>query len=366
MRFRLLITLAAFFACLTFTAQADTIFVRGQAKPVLGDIKSENAKGISVFVKKTTETIPAGDVIDVHYDDLKPATLRIADGAYKVAKDSEKESNESADPAKRRAALATAIAKYGECLKKMDPHKYANRTIRYKIGMLMLRQAQTEKQSTDAALKELQQFKTNYPDSWQINHVMPLIAQIQIDAQDFKGASTTYGEMATMDSLPAEVRSNAKLMIVQVAVRGGDIKEAQKKLAALESEAAGNPKFASRVKMAKAEVLVGLKQNDEAVKLLNEVIKESSDKDTKALAHNTLGESLFKANRYNEARWEFIWVDTVFNQDRVQHAKALYYLAKTFALLNDEARAQECRATLMEAQFSGTEWQARALKETGK
>jgi len=195
---------------------------------------------------------------------------------------------------------------------------------------------------------------------------MPLIAQTQMDAGDFKGAAATFEDMALMESLPAEVKSNAELMTVQVAVRAGDIKGAQKKLDALEKKAAGNPKFASRIKMTKAEVLVGDKKIDEAMKLLHQVVKENNDKDTKALAHNTLGECLFKVNRYNEALWEFIWVDAVFNQDRNQHAKSLYYLWKTFEQLNNAERAQDCRESLLGAPFSGTEWQQRALKETGK
>ncbi len=359
MRYRLLFFVAFTFVVVALTAQADVIFVKGRDK-ITGDVKSENAKGVSVLVKKATETVPGAEVLDVHYDDLKKLEVRI--GPYKEAKKADEDSNDTSS-AKGKAALTTAIAKYKETLKAMDPHKYAQRTIRYRIAVLMLRQAQLDKTSITPAMTELQKFKADYPDSWQINHVMPLIAQTQMDTGDFKGAMATFDEMAIMETLPTDVRLNAKLMIVQVAVRDGKVELAQKKLAALEAEAAGNPKLTSRVKMAKAEVLVGLKKTDEAVKLLTDVIKESSDKETKAFAHNTLGECLFKSQKYSEARWEFLWVDTVFNQDRAQHAKALYFLVKTFQQLNDEPRAQECRTMLEGAAFAGTEWQQRLLKE---
>lgn len=359
MQYRLLFTAAFLFAVVAYSAHADVIFVKGRDK-ITGDVKSENAKGVSVLVKKATETVSGADVLDVHYDDLKNLEVRI--GPYKAAKKADEDSL-LGDPVKSKAALSTAIAKYKETLKAMDPHKYAQRTIRYRIAILMLRQAQVDKTSITPAMTELQKFKSDYPDSWQINHVMPLIAQTQMDTGDFKGAMATFDEMALMDTLPTEVRIGAKLMIVQVAVRDGKVEVAQKKLAALEIEAAGNPKLTSRVKMAKAEVLVGLKKTDEAVKLLTDVIKESTDKDTKAFAHNTLGECLFKAQKYGEARWEFLWVDTVFNHDRNQHARALYFLAKTFQQLNDETRAQECRTMLESTQFAGTEWQQRLLKE---
>jgi tetratricopeptide (TPR) repeat protein len=346
-------------------APADSITVRGREKPVLGEITNEDAASVTIVVKKTPEKIPAADVIDVYYTGITPPTLYLGKGAYKVATDAEKDVD-SADPAKRKTAITTAIAKYTETLKTMAPHKFANRAIRYRVAVLNLKLAQSEKTSTAAGLGELQKFRTDFPNSWQINQAMTLIAQLQMDAGDFKGATATFEEMTLMDVLPADVKSNAKLMTVQVAVRSGDIKGAQKKLAALEAEAANNPKFASRVKMAKAEVLVGLKQTDDAMKLLYQVIKENNEKDTKALAHNTLGECLFKANRFEEARWEFIWVDTIYNQDRTQHAKALYYLWKTFQQLNDETHAQECRELLLGGNFNGTEWQQKAQKETGK
>jgi tetratricopeptide (TPR) repeat protein len=365
---RLVLPVLLMFAILPLFARADNVFVKGREKGVFGDVKSEDASGVTVLVKKTTEKFPAADVLDIHYDDLKPSELRLAGGAYKIAKDADKDSD-NADPAKRKTALSSAIAKYNETLKKIDPkspHPNATRTIRYRIAALMLKQAQDNKTSTANAIAELQKFRAEFPTGWQVVHVMPLIAQAQMDAGDFKGAAGTFEDMAQMDALPADVKSNAELMIVQVAVRANDIPLAQKKLAALEAKAKGNPKFASRVMMTKAEVLVGLKQNDEAIKLLNQVIKENNDKETKGLAHNTLGECLFKATKYNEALWEFIWVDTVFNQDKNQHAKALYYLWKTFEQLNNAERAQECREILLSAPFNGTDWQLRAQKETSK
>jgi tetratricopeptide (TPR) repeat protein len=360
---RLVLPILCVIAFVPLLARGDSVFVRGRDKSVFGDVKTEDATGITILVKKTTEKFPAADVLDIQYDDIKPASLRLTGGAYKIARDAEKDV-ESGDAAKRKTAISTAIAKYRETIKEMKPpHDNAIRTIRYRIAVLTLRQAQEVKAPLTDALGEMQRFRTDYANSWQISHVMPLIAQTQMDAGDFKAAAATFEEMAEMAALPADVKTNAELMVVQVAVRANDIPTAQKKLAALEKKAAGNPKFASRVKMAKAEVMVGLKQTDEAMKLLHQVVKENNDKDIKALAHNTLGECLFKATRYNEALWEFIWVDTVFNQDKNQHAKALYYLWKTFEQLNNAERAQECREMLLSAQFNGTDWHTRAQKE---
>jgi hypothetical protein len=161
------------------------------------------------------------------------------------------------------------------------------------------------------------------------------------------------------------VRRNAELMVVQVSVKAGDFKSAQKKLDDLEKKAAGNQAFLARVKMTRAEVLVGEKKTDQAVPILQQLLKDTKDTQVKAQAHNALGECLFKADRYSEAVWEFLYVDTVYSQDKHERAKALYYLWKTFERLNNEERSKECRQMLVsDPQFTGTEFQTRALKES--
>jgi hypothetical protein len=92
--------------------------------------------------------------------------------------------------------------------------------IEFKVATLMLRQALTEGLPTDKALARLQLYKTTFPSSWQITHVMPLIAQIQMDAKDYKGAEATFQEMADMEFLPADVRVNAELDAVPVPTNG--------------------------------------------------------------------------------------------------------------------------------------------------
>ena len=368
MKCRLLFGMLFSIAVLSLSARADTLFVKGRDKPVIGDIKTEDAKGIvintTVDKKKVDELHPASEVLDVQYADVKPVDLNLSGGAYKVAKDAEKEANETTDPAKRKAALGIAIKNYSETITKMLPHKNAKRTLEYKVAVLMLRQATIEQLATDKALAKLQAFKTAHPSCWHLVHVMPTIAEIQLNDKDYKGAEATFQEMAEMEALPADIRLTAELDIVQVNLRAGNPDKAQKKLDELTKRADKNPALLSRVNMARAEVLMSQEKTDEAVGLLKQIVKDASDKTIKAMAHNMLGESYFRANRYNDAVWEFLWVDAVFNQDRNQHARALYYLWKTFEQLNNAERAQECREMLLnDRQFTGAEYQRKAASE---
>jgi tetratricopeptide (TPR) repeat protein len=363
-----------FIAGIAATLRADVITVRGKENPVNGTIKSEDAKGVVVDTvegkKKVTLTIPAGDVVDIVTDKNVFGTLGLTTGPYIAGQTAEKDAEVVSDPAKRKAAINLAIQKYDEVLKKFAPtkevEKLAVRNLRYRIAMLSVKQV-ADPGTSALAVKRLQDFSKDYPDSWQIHAVMPAIAQLQLDNKDFDDAAKTFQTMADMVVLPIDVRREADLKVVEVTVKAGKIQEANKKLDALEAKAGKNPVVAARIKLARAEIFVGLKppQPENALPLLQQVVKENNDKQIKALAHNALGEIHFEAKRYNEALWEFLWVDAVFNQDKSQHAKALYFLGKTFEQLNKSERAQECRDTLLnDRQFTGTEFQKRLIAET--
>ena len=353
------------------SVRADAVFVKGAEKPKFGLVKNEDGKGVTLSTtakgKKLDENIPAEDILDIHYDDVTPAELRLAGGSYREAKDFDKVANDSSDATKRRIATNNAIAKYNETLKKMAAHKYAIRMIEYRIVYLTLRQAAAEGASPTKALAGLQSYKKRFPTSWQMNHVMPKIAEIQVADKDFKGAEETFREIADLESLPVEVRRDAELQVILVNLKAGKTDLASKKLDELENKAKANPLFLSRVKMTRAEILVGQKKMDDAIPLLRAVVKDNQDRTVKAMAHNTLGECLFNAGRYSEALWEFLWVDAVFNEDKHQRAKALYFLWKTFEQTNNAERAQECRELLVSgAQFVGTQHQALAIAAAGK
>jgi len=368
MTHRVLFSTSIVVIALGLTARADTVIVKNREKPLEGSVISEDAKKIvfsfTTGKKKPDEIIPSADIVDIIYSDFFPLDVR--NDAYKAAIAADK-LTDSEDSAKRTKAVDDAIAKFTESLQKVQKDTVLKRNVarhlEYKLAVLLLKKG-SDLATVDRAVVRMQDFVKYHRDSWQINLVMPRLAQIQMDNKDWKEAARTFQEMSEMEVFTPEVRREAKLMLVTVAVRTKDIPLATKRLDVLEKEAGGNPAYTSRVKMARAEVFIGLKQFDDAIPLLREIIKTSADKQTMALAHNALGETLFNDKKYAEARWEFLWVETIYNQDKGQHAKALYYLWKTFDQLNDADRANQCRDLLVnDRQFAGTEYQQKAITQ---
>jgi TolA-binding protein len=368
MNYRNLSCIALLLVLVPSSAWADEVRVKGREKTVKGDIKSESAK--EVVIGK--ETIPAADVLDILYETFQPLSLRLPGGAYHVARDKEKVIKDSGDAAARKAAMIAAIAKYNECLKndefrRLAKSPYPARAFEYRIAMLTLLLASADQLPTDKALAKLVDFKAKYPNSWQIHQIMPLVANMQLAAEDWKGAEQTFHEMSEMEVLPVQDRRDAELKVIEIIFRSGKPEQASSKLATLETKANAtrDPIFISRVRMYKAELLVSQKKYKEAEELLRGAIKDSTDKVAKAIAHNALGECLYHQTKYGEALWEFLWVDTVYNQDKGQRARALYYLWQTFEQLNNAERAQECRQILLDdPQYVGTEYQRRAQSQT--
>lgn len=336
----------------------DEIFIRGKEKSVKGVIAKESAQGVSF---KDGTTYKAETIDEIVYE-VNPLSIRLA--SYMPAVRAERDSLDPAKAKDHKAKLDEAVKKYAEAAAAKIAEPAAKRHAEYKAAVMLARQLAEEGKSAEPALAALKTFKTKHPDSWQIAAALQLLGRLQLDGKDFDGAKTTYGELAQAN-VAEDLKQEARLQAIHVDIRAGKSALAQAALTgALQSFPKGS-KHAVKARVLQAELQLVAKKYDEATKLLRQVTKDTNDKELKALAYNALGVCLYEQEDYKGARWEFLWVDVVYNQDKDEHAKALYYLWKVFEKLGDAEKAQECREQLLnERAFAGTEWRARAHKET--
>jgi tetratricopeptide (TPR) repeat protein len=349
--------------------RADDIYVRGQEKPKKGTITAESAKEIKVGTK---ELIPAQEIVDIVYDMAKEEILKSK--PYRDAVKAEKESLDPVKEAKRKDNLGEALKHYQEALTKLAgaTHK---RHVEYKIAMLKVRQALEDGAPAKDAITALASFTRKHKDGWQIASAYDALGRMQMGEGDYAGAEETYAKMAELATLPEETRMDARMLAVQAKVQAGKYGEARTELAELQRNLAKDSRFFARAKVAEAECLVAestklgkedpkrAKLFDQAVEQVRGVIKDSNDSYVKAVGHNTLGYCYDQQGKAKDALWEFLWVDVVYNQDRVQHAKALFHLWDLFTKEGDAPRAQECRESLLAPEFAGLEYQKRVQKE---
>jgi predicted Zn-dependent protease len=184
---------------------------------------------------------------------------------------------------------------------------------------------------------------------------------MQIAEKKYAEAEQTYGELKSAQ-VSDDTKNEAEFLQAEVNIQAG---KADKAMTILRGLATRLPKdrIGMRARVAEAECLAAAGKTADANKLLHDMLKDSTDKGLKAMAYNTLGKNHFKQGQFKEALWEFLWVDVVYNQDKNEHAKALYYLSQVFDKLGDRDRAQECREALNDRQFAGLEFQRLAQSE---
>lgn len=342
---RFLFSLLVLGVCWSSVSADEKVFVKG--KEIKMVIKKESGTGVSGPGKD----IPAEEILDIEYE-INPIGLRFN---YRKARDFEKDSLEKESG--RKLNLAEAIKTYEDTLAKIMGQPDARRNIEFRIAVLRYRQATEFGQFVEFANQKLEEYKTKHPDSWQITQALRLLANLQLSQKKYAQAEKTYLELSKAP-VAEDTRQEAEFQAAQVSVQAGNYDQALKSLRALATKLPKDNRFGMRARVGEAECLAVANKTEEANKLLRGILKDSSDKTLKAMAYNTLGKNLFKAGQFKEARWEFLWVDVVYNQDKTEHAKALYYLSQVFEKLGEADRSQECRELLLsDRSFAGTEFQ---------
>ena len=353
--------------------QADDIILKGKEKekPLKGKVAKEGPKEIALAGAK--DTIPSETIAEIVYELTSPgAALEYGAGvkAEQASLDPVKEKDRSANlkEAIKRCEAALGVGAFTD--------KNQRRHLEYKVLMLRVRQVQEDGVTDDKLIAKLADFAKKNAASWQIINVYQTLGRLQTDAGQFDGAEDSYSRLAKVTGLSDEARQEATLLAIQAKIQGGKFDEAHADIDELKKDLPKGNRFLARAQVAEAECLVAeskkLAKDDakraklfgQAVELVRGVIKESNDKYVKAVGHNTLGYVYVEQGQLEEGKWEFLWVDVVYNQDRIQHAKALYHLWDIFTKLADAPKAQDCREALLSPQFAGLEYQRLVQKET--
>jgi len=341
----------------------DVVYTRtNKDKGIKGKVEGESTRGVKVSGAK--ELIPAEEIFDIAYE-VQPLDVLLS--AYRPAVEADHKGTKTAKEGARKGFIEQALKKYQEALAGMKAGQtYPQRNIEFRTAYLRALLAQEDAKDTvsrEIAIVKLREFKTKYPDSWQLGKVLKTLAELQAEAKDYAEAEQTYRELAEANVADA-LKEKAELLAATLAVRAGKSGAAEKNLQGLIAKLPKGSRQSQRAQVALGEVLMAGKKLDAAKGVLQQVISETKDRDLKAAAYNTLGTGSYVAEQYQDARWDFLWVDVVYNQNKAEHAKALYYLWKIFEHLNENERARECLETLRDRRFAGTEFQRKAESES--
>ncbi len=302
--------------------------------------------------------IPATDIRDVVYN-LAP----VLKNDYRIAVNRESGAEKDARASQRKQHLAEALTKYQGLLSK-ETSAAAKRHFEFKVAKILAQQAADDPAQADAALEKLKKFKADHPEAWQISACTDLLARLLMDKKDWDGAQRVYQDLEKTPNLPPQLRQEANLKVAQVLVKAKKYPEAEQRL--LEASKTIPPTGPERVRLqlALAECQAASGKPDEAVKQLETILPQITDPEMKAQAYNSLGSCQEAAQRPKDALYAYLWVDVIYNQNRQEHAKAVYHLAKLFKEVKDDKRAEEYRNKLLKSpEFAGLEYQKMLTNE---
>lgn len=292
---------------------------------VSGKIAEDNVAGVKIKLNQNKEeSISSSDIVSVSYSSLPIAiSTKVSD----------------ASEAENRRDFAAAISGYEALLTAKDPKdpKFtlppeAKRNFEFRILNLKSMTADGENE-IKTVIGGLSSFLNANPDCWQYSHAIRQLARMQTDVGDYPAATATLEKIIKSNNIPGEFKSEAASSLIDVAFLSEDIEASKKRIDAVSKD----PKSSQTAKDRLAYYTLALEglQADEAglanvVKKIEDSIAKTKDPSLKALGYNVLGDCYLSKKRRRDAMWSYLWVDTVYNQDRAEQVKAQTRLIKIF------------------------------------
>jgi hypothetical protein len=345
------------------------VYVRQPGKKkddiVSGTIQEETAAGIKLKTEKgDVMAIPAMHIRAVDYGEGIDAVGRVD---YHAG-DSKLDRALQESQAKRKAdGLESALQAFRtlDTNDKLRRIASVHRYFQYRIAQTTSLLAQEDTSRSDAAFKALSDYKTAFPDGWEIVPALQLLALLQEEKGDTESAGKTYATLADLPGISADMKMQSQLKGARLLLRALKFGEAEAKLKQVESALPADDPQRTFVEVYLIQTRIAQKGNLDGIqKKLEQIILRSKDGALGALAHNALGD-YYRTKGDDQAFWEYLKVDMMYNQDKEEHAKALYFLSQLFQKpprVNPD-RAEEFLARLKSPQFDGTLYQRLAAAE---
>ena len=295
---------------------------RGSKGPqtVSGKIDSESLAGIKV----NGRTIPIADVMDVQYD--VPAAIKLE---YPRALAAEARSPAEAVP------VYEGLLKYPA----VQNNRSIRRHIEFRIAMLNAARADEGKEQAAKAVAALAKFKADHSDAWQLLPLTRALARLDLDREppDYDAARKAYEDLAAAPGAPPDIKQECTYQVIDLYLLAGKLAEAKQLASTLPSS---DPRAQA--------YQIGCQAPGEnpavAAKQLEDMIEKTTDRGTKAVAYNMLGDVYRRDPKTKkDAVYAYLWVDVWYNDDPAEVLKADTRLASLFGELKDEDRAKKYR-----------------------
>ena len=255
-------------------------------------------------------------------------------------------------PALTRARSEATAGKFDEALaslERLDPASYKRLELRQEIDFykayVPAQLALLGSGKINEAASAMFAFAKSHTTSWHYYEACQVVGDLAVAVKNYQVAQTYYGNLSKAPWPDFKMRANVALAYALVAQ--GKMADALPLFeAVLSSDARGD--LADRQKLAatlgKARCLASAQKLDEAVKMVREVIANSSPEDValNAQAYNALGGIYRKSHKTDDALLAFLHVELLYPSIPKERIEALENLKD---LWTDKQRPDRARET---------------------
>ncbi|HEY2786040.1 MAG TPA: hypothetical protein VGJ05_13815 [Fimbriiglobus sp.] len=195
-------------------------------------------------------------------------------------------------------------------------------------------------------------FAKDYPGTWEVWPAMRTRARLLADLGESGKAAEALDGLAKTTGLPADLRIAAALARCDVLLRAGApaAQSAVNAVLANPSVPSAGP-LRDRANVYRAWAAAPKPGDPQAnsataAAAIQTALDAAKDPVARAIGFNARGELFLAFGQLKQARWEFLWVETVYFQDKDELAKALRRLVQVFDKLGDGERAEQYREKL--------------------
>jgi len=347
---RVLLTLIVLPGLSRVASAVDTVYLRSSDKRVAGEITEVTKESVTVTPRiGDPTTVPANDIDRVEWDG-EPPSLGLA------------RSKELA------GQYALALEDYQKAQSEASAGNDQLRTdIAYGIASTIGKMALADPAQHGEAIDKLQAFKDSNSDHYRYYDALLLLGDVQLAMNDDNAAEATFNLVAT--SKWPDYQMAAKVNIGRVKLARGDVPGARAAFDEVAAMSSSSPAEQSRqfeAMLGQASCLQQQGQNEEAAKILGEVIQKCSASNTRLQAEAYLRQGdayAAQGQQVKAAVMAYLHVDLIpsLAREKDLHAEALYRLSQLWPALGQPARA-EVAAGKLQSEYPNSEW-AKKLSE---
>ncbi len=308
----------------------DRIYYRnkdGKVIDTVGKIKEESINGVRFSPNVGKEiNVLADDIVRLVYE--IPSSLRLELNPIFASEDRGdfKGAYEAIKPFEKKFKANSSVT------------KMATRGLEFSIAKL---KAETQQPEAKTAMID---FIRKYPANWQSWVLARQLTTMQAKDNDIANAIKIWSQLSATNNILPAMKQIAELQIVDLMLQSKMFTEAKAKIDTLIK---GMP--STDLNRKKLEIyLILCKAKDEKienlVKEIQTVIDRNLDNRLRAVAYNILGDCYDLKGLKRDAMWQYLTVETVYNQDKEERLKSLNRLAKLFESdFHDSDRAKQFR-----------------------